>query len=162
MTVKKVLFVCMGNICRSPSAEAVFSKLLENKNVQHLFLVDSAGTHGYHVGSKPDKRSIKAARKRGVEMAQLRARQVEAEDFERFDYLVVMDDDNKARLQQMFPGKSQDNVYKMMQFAPTSDFTVVPDPYYGEGDGFELVLDLLELASEGLYEFLADELLTSL
>jgi protein-tyrosine phosphatase len=155
--VKKVLFVCMGNICRSPSAEAVFTQLLKRRGVEAQFEVDSAGTHAYHVGSGPDKRSIKAAKKRGIKMDHLRARQVQAEDYQRFDWLVVMDDENKINLENDFPMVVQDKVVPMMRFAPNATCDEVPDPYYGEGDGFELVLDLLEQASEGLLDFLTHE-----
>ena len=152
--MKKVLFVCMGNICRSPTAEVVFSKWVKKQGTAMKFHIDSAGTHAYHVGSKPDKRSTQAAKLRGLEMSHLLARQVMIEDFERFDWLVVMDDENKNNLAHDFPNCSQDKVITMMHFAPDSGYNEVPDPYYGTGDGFELVLDLLEEASKGLYEFL--------
>jgi len=155
--MKKVLFVCMGNICRSPTAEAVFTHLIKSRGAIGDFVIDSAGTHSYHVGSQPDKRSMKAARKRGIKMDHLRARQVQAEDYQRFDWLVVMDDENKFRLENDFPMMDQDKVLSMMRFAPDSEFDEVPDPYYGEGDGFELVLDLLEQASEGLYDYLSSD-----
>ena len=154
MALKKVLFVCMGNICRSPSAEAVFVQKLRANNKQHQFEVDSAGTHSYHVGSKPDPRSIRAAQKRGICMDHLRARQVVEDDFNRFDWLIVMDAANQENLKNMFPKQSQEKVKLMMSFASESDCVEVPDPYYGEGDGFELVLDLLDEANQGLFEFL--------
>lgn len=144
----------MGNICRSPTAEAVFTDLIKRKGVSKEFVLDSAGTHAYHIGSAPDKRSSNAAKRRGIEMSHLRARQVEAADYQRFDYLVVMDDDNKINLENDFPMIAQDKVISMMRFADSAAYDEVPDPYYGSGDGFELVLDLLEQASLGLYEFL--------
>ncbi|MGJ8664003.1 MAG: low molecular weight protein-tyrosine-phosphatase [Marinicella sp.] len=159
--MKKILFICMGNICRSPTAEAVFSQWVKGKGMANSYYLDSAGTHSYHVGSQPDKRSMQAAKKRGIDMSHLRARQVCADDFDQFDYLVVMDDDNKCNLESMFPMKSQDKVVSMMQFADNHDYDEVPDPYYGEGDGFELVLDLLEQASTGLFEFLTENQNTS-
>lgn len=144
----------MGNICRSPTAEAVFRQWVKKQGNEKSFEIDSAGTHAYHVGNKPDARSMKAALKRGIDMSQQRARQVEAADFERFDWLVVMDDENRRNLKNNFGEANHDKVINMMRFAPQSGFLEVPDPYYGQGDGFELVLDLLLAASEGLYEFL--------
>jgi len=157
MNRKKVLFVCMGNICRSPTAEAVFARLVKNQQQAHRYHIDSAGTHAYHVGSPPDSRSVAAARSRGIEMAHLRARQVVQADFSRFDWLVVMDQANRAELLQRFPDQDHQKILAMMRFADEADYSEVPDPYYGSGDGFELVLDLLEQASEGLYEFLSDQ-----
>jgi len=162
MSIKKILFVCMGNICRSPTAEAVFAQLVKFKGEAGAFLIDSAGTLSYHSGSKPDKRSMKAALKRGVQMSHLRARQVVSGDYDKFDWLVVMDEDNRADLRKMFPAKSQDKVVSIMTFSKESSYQEVPDPYYGEGDGFELVLDLLEQACEGFYEFLTENQTTPL
>ena len=122
--------------------------------IRDSFIVDSAGTHAYHVGSEPDRRSILAAKRRGVNIEHLISRQVKAEDFQRFDWLVVMDDDNRYTLACDFPKADHNKVLSMMQFAPDSGYEEVPDPYYGQGDGFELVLDLLEQASNGLFEFL--------
>jgi protein-tyrosine phosphatase len=155
--VKKILFVCMGNICRSPSAEAVFRQLTVAEGRANDFILDSAGTHSYHIGAKPDGRSIRAALKRNIEMSHLRARQVEAADWDRFDYLVVMDETNRGNLRKMFPDKQHHKVKSMMSFAQLSGYGEVPDPYYGDGAGFELVLDLLEQASKGLYEYLTDD-----
>ncbi len=154
MQLKKVLFICMGNICRSPSAEAVFLKMIKQKGFEQSYQIDSAGTHSYHMGSKPDRRSVQAAKKRGVEMDHLRARQVVADDFNRFDFLVVMDEDNRANLSAMFPRQPQDKVFSMMRFAKEVSYQEVPDPYYGEGEGFELVLDLLEQSCAGLLSYI--------
>lgn len=151
--MKKILFICMGNICRSPSAEAVFSQLLKQRGLAQDFVIDSAGTHSYHVGSPPDRRSMRAARQRGIEMAHLRARQVVAADFDRFDWLVVMDQNNLASLQAMFPDAQLQKIHAMMDFATEASHAEVPDPYYGGDHGFELVLDLLADASKGLLEF---------
>ena len=159
--IKKVLFVCMGNICRSPTAEAVFTRLIKDKGVEKQFLVDSAGTLSYHAGSKPDQRSRQAGAKRGLMMDHMLARQVTSDDYEKFDWLVVMDEDNRRNLKRMFPNRTQECVVSMMQFAPETGYQEVPDPYYGEGDGFELVLDLLETACEGFYDFLSQQSDTS-
>ena len=152
MSVKKILFICMGNICRSPSAEAVFTQLLKSKGEDQFYYVDSAGTLSYHAGSKPDRRSMLAAAKRGLNMSHLRARQVVSEDYEKFDWLVVMDEDNRDNLIKMFPAQQQDKVVSMMRFAKDSSYDEVPDPYYGGTAGFERVLDLIEEASDGLLE----------
>ena len=150
MAVKKILFICMGNICRSPSAEAVFGQLINERGLGHCYDLDSAGTHSYHVGAKPDQRSRQAARQRGIQMDHLRARQVVASDFQRFDHLIVMDEANRRELHRMFPGEDHSKVNSMMFYAPDAAHSEVPDPYYGGADGFDLVLDLLETASKGL------------
>lgn len=148
----KLLFVCMGNICRSPSAQGVFEKLIEDKGLAEKFEVDSAGTHGYHIGGLPDSRSLEHALRRGVDLRNQRARKVCAADFEEFDLIIAMDDDNFFNLQSLAPTEHHNKIKKMMSFAPHKDYHQVPDPYYGGEQGFELVLDLLEQASEGLLE----------
>lgn len=151
--VKKtsVLFVCMGNICRSPSAQGVFEKYVEDNGLKSLFSIDSAGTHSYHVGGKPDSRSVQAAMMRDIDIRQQRARKVATADFDKFDYIIAMDDDNFKNLQNVCPSHDQEvRIYKMMDFSTSSKYTQVPDPYYGGDQGFELVLDLLENASIGL------------
>ncbi|KAA3638259.1 MAG: low molecular weight phosphotyrosine protein phosphatase [Proteobacteria bacterium] len=150
MSQNKILFICMGNICRSPTAEALFTHLLNESGLQDMFEVDSAGTHAYHIGNPPDKRSMAAALNRGVEMRHLRARQVEAADFERFDRLIVMDRANLAEIKSRFPNKAHDKLSLMMSYAQLRSETEVPDPYYGGDDGFEVVLDLLTEAAQGL------------
>lgn len=150
MAKHKILFVCMGNICRSPSAEAIFSDLVKNAGLQEYIEIDSAGTHAYHVGHSPDERSMAAALRRGIKMHHLRARQVEAADFGRYDRLIVMDQTNLKELRKRFPDQSHDNVSLMMSYAEQRSETEVPDPYYGGEDGFELVLNLLNDAAEGL------------
>jgi len=140
----------MGNICRSPSAEAIFSQLIKTADLQDQFEIDSAGTHAYHVGNPPDARSREAALKRGVDMQHLRARHIQAADFERFDRLIVMDQDNLTELKNRFPDQSHNKISLMMSYAKQRSETEVPDPYYGGEDGFELVLDLLDEAASGL------------
>lgn len=153
----KVLFVCMGNICRSPSAEAVFRELVKGRGLESSFVIDSAGTHGYHIGNPPDRRSIAAAARRGVEMRDLRARRFEAVDFERFDYLLAMDNDNRARMLALADGESQQQKLSLMLDYADTELTEVPDPYYGELDGFEQVLDLLEEACTGLLQAIVEQ-----
>jgi protein-tyrosine phosphatase len=142
----------MGNICRSPTAEAVFRQYLQRHAPQLAVEIDSAGTHDYHVGEAPDRRAIAAARRRGIEISHLRARQIEAADFERFDLLLAMDYENLAELRRRAPPAVHDRIRLLMDFAPEAHSRVVPDPYYGGAQGFEEVLDLLEQASAGLIE----------
>lgn len=146
----KVLFVCMGNICRSPTAHGVFQKMVDDQSLGHLIEVDSAGTHAYHVGEAPDPRAQAAARRRGVELNTLRARKVKASDFDVFDYVLVMDDDNYQNLELICPSGREEKLSLFLDYAPTMKEREVPDPYYGGESGFERVLDLIEAASEGL------------
>ena len=146
----KVLFVCMGNICRSPTAHGVFRKLVMDEGLQHLIEVDSAGTHAYHVGEPPDRRARETARERGIEIGDLRARRAEVEDFLRFDYVIAMDEDNHAALSRLCPSGMEDKLRRFMEFAPELGIREVPDPYYGGQRGFERVFDLVESASRGL------------
>src|SRR5690554_3841253 len=131
MQKHKILFICMGNICRSPSAEAIFSKLIKDAGLTDQFVIDSAGTHAYHVGHAPDNRSVVAAGNRGIDMNHLRARQVEAADFLHYDRLIVMDRANLNELKKRFPDQSHDKVSLMMSYAEKRSETEVPDPYYG-------------------------------
>jgi protein-tyrosine phosphatase len=148
----KLCFVCMGNICRSPTAEGVFQKLIERRELTEHFLLDSAGTHAYHVGESPDGRSQRAALARGINISQQRARQVTLADLDHFDMLLAMDEQNYRGLQQLASSDAQrQRIRRMMEFAPALPEREVPDPYYGEGgQGFERVLNLLEHAAEGL------------
>ena len=148
----RLLFVCMGNICRSPSAEGVFRRVLAERAPQLTIEIDSAGTHDYHVGRPPDRRAIAAARRRGIDLSQLRARQVSAEDFERYDLILVMDEENLDELRRRAPARYHDRIRLLMEFAPEATSRQVPDPYYGSASGFEEVLDLLEEAAEGLLQ----------
>ncbi|HEX9708009.1 MAG TPA: low molecular weight protein-tyrosine-phosphatase [Steroidobacteraceae bacterium] len=146
----RVLFVCLGNICRSPTAEAVFRDLARRHGAELGIEVDSAGTHAYHVGSPPDERAVTAARRRGIEMSTLRARVVEASDFERFDLLLAMDEPVYERLRGIAPGEQAGRVRMFLEYAPHLNRREIPDPYYGGETGFEEVLDLVEEAARGL------------
>jgi protein-tyrosine phosphatase len=150
----RVLFVCMGNICRSPTAEAVVREFAQ-REAGIALEVDSAGTHGYHTGDAPDERSIAAARRRGFDLATLRARVVEAVDFERFDLVLAMDDAVLQRLRELAPRRHADRVRLFLEFAPGLGRRDVPDPYYGGEAGFEEVLDLVEEGARGLLAALA-------
>jgi len=145
-----VLFVCMGNICRSPTAEGVFRHLVREAGLHERVKIDSAGTHGYHVGSPPDERSQHHASLRGYDLSGLRARQVQFADFERFDLILAMDHDNLALLHDDCPPRHLHKVRRLMEFAPPELGEVVADPYYGGRNGFETVLDHVEAACEGL------------
>ncbi len=147
-----VVFVCMGNICRSPTAEAVFRHFVENAGLSEQILIDSAGTHDYHVGDPPDQRTQRAARQRGYEMSALRGRQVEAADFHRFDYVLAMDRSNLAILQDLGPADSTIQARLLLEYARHHPEREVPDPYFGGADGFERVLDMVEDAAQGLLQ----------
>ena len=148
-----VLFVCMGNICRSPTAEGVFRHHVEKAGLSDRFLIDSAGTHAYHVGEPADRRARAAAERRGMSLEGIHARRVAAEDYERFDYIVAMDEDNLARLREEAPEEHSAQIRLFLEFTEGSE-SEVPDPYYGGAAGFERVLDLVEEASRGLLETL--------
>jgi protein-tyrosine phosphatase len=145
-----VLFVCMGNICRSPTAQGVFRALLQREGLSDRILTDSAGTIAYHVGEKPDRRAMQTAMKRGVDLSDLRARRTRAEDFEAFDYVVAMDRANYNDLREICPPGYEDRLYLFLDFAPHLPEDEVPDPYYGGVAGFDRVFDLVEDASRGL------------
>ena len=146
----RILFVCMGNICRSPSAEGVFRSLVAARAPQLAVEIDSAGTHDYHVGEPPDDRAIAAARRRGIDLSSLRARTVQTSDFDSYDLILAMDEQNLRELRRRAPAARHDRIRLMMEFAASSPVRAVPDPYYGGPQGFEQVLDLLEEAAEGL------------
>jgi protein-tyrosine phosphatase len=148
----KVVFVCMGNICRSPTAEGVFRKLHKELAPEFDIQVDSAGTHAYHIGEPPDPRSHAAAMDRGVDIGSHRGRQATFQDFNDFDYVIAMDSDNLRRLQALRPKGSRAQLRLLLEYAPKAGLVDVPDPYYGGAGGFERVLDLVEAGSRGLLE----------
>jgi len=149
-----ILMCCMGNICRSPTAEGVLRAKLEAAGLADRVELDSAGTHDYHVGRAPDMRSQRHALRRGYDLSALRARQVGVADFERFDLVLAMDHANLAALRALLPAASADRLRLLMSFATQHDAEEVPDPYYGEGDGFERVLDYIEDACDGVIDML--------
>lgn len=150
MSDYSVLFVCMGNICRSPTAHGVFRQRVAERGLQTRVHVASAGTHGHNSGRPPDERSQEHAARRGYELSDLRARQIQASDFARHDLIVVMDRDNLERVLAQCPSGQQHKVRRLTEFCLTQTVDVVPDPYFGGPEGFEQVLDLVEDACEGL------------
>ncbi len=146
----RVLFVCMGNICRSPLAQGTFENVLRREALENEVLVDSAGTGSWHVGDPPDERALGAASLRGLDISAQRARQVRPEDCHTFDYILTMDEENYRAVAALCRGSAV--VRPFLDFAPDSPEREVPDPYYGGPDGFERVMDLVEEASEGLLE----------
>lgn len=147
---KRILFVCMGNICRSPTAEGMFRAHLERLDPPLDVELDSAGTHGYHVGHPPDARAVEAAARRGISLSGITARQIEVADFERFDLILCADTANRDRVEAMRPKTAKAEIRMILDFAMDADEVEVPDPYYGGDKGFERVLDLIESACEGL------------
>ncbi len=147
----KVLFVCMGNICRSPTAEGVFRHQVGQANLSDKITIDSAGTHAYHVGNPPDLRAQAAAAKRGIDLGAQRARRVSEDDFAEYDYVIAMDKSNVEDLLGICPADYEDRVHLFLDFAQAQE-SEVPDPYYGQGRGFEIVLNLIEDASSGLLD----------
>ena len=148
----RVLMVCMGNICRSPTAEGVLRRALQRHAPYLNVEVDSAGTHGYHIGEPPDRRSIAHAQRRGIDLSGLRARQLVAEDFQRFDWIVCMDAANVRAAERLRPEESSAQLVRLLDWSPDHVERDVPDPYYGGAEDFERVLDLVERAVLGLIE----------
>jgi len=146
----KVLFVCMGNICRSPTAEGVLRHHLTTLGLSDQFVIDSAGTHNYHPGAPPDSRSQHHAALRGVDLSALRARQITEHDFETFDLILTMDWDNQALAEQRCPAPHRHKVKRLAEFFQNRQEAIVPDPYHGKAEDFELVLDLAEDAVGGI------------
>jgi len=145
----RVLMVCLGNICRSPTAEAMLRQKVHEAGLDDRIEIDSAGTADYHVDSPPDRRAVAHGERRGLRMRHLRGRQVERVDFDRFDWILAMDDDNLADLKRIRPAGSRARVALLMSFAPDAGAREVPDPYHGGADAFEHVLDLSAAAADG-------------
>ncbi|VVE87806.1 low molecular weight protein-tyrosine-phosphatase [Pandoraea bronchicola] len=157
MRKTSVLFVCMGNICRSPSADGIFRYRLAEAGLTELIAVDSAGTHSYHIGHAPDARTQAAAQRRGYDLSALRARRVEAGDFENFEWIVAMDNANAAELSARCPAEYRHKIVRLMDFATRHDAAEVPDPYYGGAQDFETVLDYIEDGLDGLLARLTED-----
>lgn len=154
----RVLMVCTGNICRSPTAEVVLRRKLHDAGLADAVEVDSAGTHGYHVGEPPDERAQRHAARRGYDLSALRARRVGPLDFERFDLILVMDWDNLHALEARCPPDDRSKLVRLASFAAAGTSAVVPDPYYSSAAAFEEVLDLVEDACDGVVRHLQDRL----
>ncbi|MEO8383931.1 MAG: low molecular weight protein-tyrosine-phosphatase [Betaproteobacteria bacterium] len=151
-----VLFVCTANICRSPTAEGVFRKLVANSALGYEVQIDSAGTHDYHVGAPPDPRAVEHATKRGYDLQHLRARQITPIDFERFDFVLAMDNANIVHLSAMCPTRLSGKIELLLDYGGPDDQREVPDPYQGRPRDFERALDLIEAACIGLKTYLLD------
>jgi len=159
MAPVKVLFVCLGNICRSPTAEGMFQQLVKANKLEEFITVDSAGTGDWHIGRPPDQRAQQAAQARGYDISHLRARQMSREDFHNFHYIIAMDQQNLANLQAMQPQDFSGHLGLLLPFAGSGELLEVPDPYFGGEEGFRLVLDLLESASVGLLDHIKQQYL---
>jgi protein-tyrosine phosphatase len=153
----RVLCVCLGNICRSPTAEGVLREIARREAPQLITAVDSAGTAGYHVGDPPDPRTVAAARSRGYDLSELRARQVHERDFSGFDLILAMDRSNLATLRRVAPTTAHDRLGLFLQYSHGGAHAEVPDPYYGGRDDFELVLDLVEQGARALLAHLREQ-----
>ncbi|MES2772449.1 MAG: low molecular weight protein-tyrosine-phosphatase [Pseudomonadota bacterium] len=154
----KILFVCMGNICRSPTAEGVLRHFLRERKMDDQVLVDSAGTHGYHVGEAPDARTQRAAALRSYDLSALRARKFTAQDIEDFDFVLAMDKNNLEVIKRLCPPERYERLGLFMHYAERFEDDEVPDPYYGLGHDFDLVLDMVEDAAQGLIKALEKRL----
>jgi len=154
----RVLFVCMGNICRSPMAEGVFKRRVSEAGLSGQIASDSAGTHDYHTGEPPDARAQRAAARRGYDISDLRGRQITRRDFGDFDYILAMDETNLRLLARLCPPEQAHKLKLFMEFHVDPATREVPDPYYGGIQGFETVLDMVEAAAQGLLSHLQDQL----
>ncbi len=154
--MKKVLFVCLGNICRSPTAHGIFEQLVQDRGLANRITVDSAGTSAWHIGKGPDSRSIQAAKKRGHHLEHLRARQVTVDDFDEFDVILAMDNSNLSDLEALRPAHFTGHLGLFLAFAKNHSESEVPDPYHDGEEGFVHVLDLVEDACDGLLQYLIE------
>ena len=152
--MKKILFVCLGNICRSPLAEGYFRRLVDTEGLTNSFIIDSAGTSDWNLGQPPDSRAVNAAIRDGIDLSMLRARQVEEQDFVEFDYILAMDSENLASLRHLAAAEYHHKLYLMMDFAGDGSELEVPDPYYGGESGFKRVLEMIDQAASGLLRHL--------
>ncbi|RVU84738.1 low molecular weight phosphotyrosine protein phosphatase [Leucothrix sargassi] len=153
MSKINVLFVCMGNICRSPTAHGIFEDLVKQQGLADQIHVDSAGTHAYHIGESPDERSQATAKAHGYDLSKQRARKVERPDLDAFDYVLAMDKPNQYSLNKLASSQEQrERIHLFMDFAAERSESEVPDPYYGGEQGFEKVLKMVEVASQGLLD----------
>jgi len=152
----KILFVCMGNICRSPTAQGLFQQMIREQGLDKRILVDSAGTHSYHIGNPPDSRSQAVARRRGIDLSKLRSRRLVRDDFIKFDYLLGMDSDNIADMHAIRPDEASAQLQLMLEYSKRYSQRDIPDPYFGN-DGFEMVFDMIDDASRGLLEHIRSE-----
>ncbi len=152
-----VLFVCLGNICRSPTADGIFQKLVSDAGLTKRIKVDSAGTANWHQGRAPDPRTVAAAAKRGFDLSVLRARAVKHSDFDEFDYILAMDEENLADLRSLKPADYTGHLGLFLAFGSQQKYREVPDPYHGGSEGFELVLDLVEDAASGLLKSIQEK-----
>ncbi len=154
--MKKILFVCYGNICRSPSAEGIFKSMIKSKDIDHLFEVDSAGTHDFHIGKAPDSRAIKAAKDINVDLSELRCRQVKKSDFSYYDLILVMDQKNKENLLKVCPKDMTHKIVEFISYLPDSELDYVPDPFHGEPQDFSDMMTLLSDVCEASLMSLTD------
>ena len=152
MTPTNVLFICLGNICRSPTAHGIFQAMVVNAGLNREIHIDSAGTSDWHIGEPPDQRSIIRAGERGYDLSMLRARQVQVRDFDQYDYILAMDSFNLSDLEKMKPPTYRGHLGLFLTFSTQSKYAEVPDPYHGGKEGFELVLNLVEDAAQGLLQ----------
>ncbi len=150
----KILFVCLGNICRSPTAHGFFQKMVEDEGLQKRIVVDSAGTSSWHIGEPPDSRTVATAQSRGVDLSALRGRQLQKSDLDEFDYVLAMDKDNLSNIERFCSPQSKAKTGLFLSYAKNSDLIEVPDPYHGGQGGFDHVFDLVVDACEGLMDHL--------